>query len=233
MSTETKPRRGRPKKAEISEEERKKDYAERRKETNHRLAADLKAKDPTERRLQFIRICAEAQGYQTGELARVCGTSQQLMRYYLDVRDDCQLSVAENILDKIGIGLEVSIERVKDDEEEEKVSIEGKSFRIEGLVPGLPKEADAGKARIPEFLEEMAAPGRRLTFLGEYLLGPGRQFLYKRPVNIANDKVMLNLRVAAERDDIRVSQIYEVAEQSGGKVVWKVNMRDKSKIRGI
>ena len=93
------------KKQRKSEEEYRETIEKNIKRAKKRLESIDKGESGDARRLGFILDIANALGYNLKEFGALSGTSPQMMTWIFNVRDNCNLSKAREILAGAGLGL--------------------------------------------------------------------------------------------------------------------------------
>ena len=214
-----------PEKREKMLEERKERYAKTKKETDRR-ERDNRKKEVEEnrvadRRLSFLKSIFKTLGYTQAKIAELIGTTQQAMSWYFSVKDDCRLSQAEEFLKVIGYSLKVEIKNKKRIVKKTPISLnegqnQGVRFRIEGDFKDLLRWSGRPK---PYYLEK-CSPDARMYWLAQYILllnEPITQLMQRCEID------MSSLRYIFTKDDIKISQIFQIAGKTDGQISWKVN----------
>ena len=204
--------------------QRKARYREnkRTKETRERAARrrEVAENRTVNRRLSFLSSIIRASGLTLTQVSRMCGMSQQSISWIFSVVDDCALSKAEKILDAIGIRLSVMIKR------DGRVPVilagresginDGVKFRIEG---NLASAVRLTSPKMPAYVNS-CIPEDRMYFLATYLPTCGMRIT---DLMTACDIDMSSLRYIFDHDDIKISQIFDIARATGGVIIWKID----------
>lgn len=209
-----------------SPEERAIRYKEKKKQ-NEKRARELRKQEKLQnaenkRRLYFLAKTVKALGYNYKQIALKMGLTQQTMTWIFSVKDDCKLSMAENILDAIGFNLGVEIKNSNkkyiSKEETTGGTESGVKYTIEGDIVSIQKELGQP---MPEYIREIN-PEARMCFLADYFKSLGFR------ITDLSNKIEINLtgiRYIFVHDDIKISQIYQIAGKTGGEVIWKINKK--------
>ena len=204
-----------------TEESRLLRYSRQRKE-NERLAREARKREIREnrrsdRRLFFIIKTISSLRLTQKEIAARIGKTQQTLSWAFSVKDDCRLSLAQQIMNCMGYSLGVWIKRdapknsIKD---RRSGCNKGTVFVIEGeIVEDYPFK------RFPDYIRN-CNPDRRLYFLAEYLMeiGDGTKEI-TRKTNLD----LTSIRHMFMQDDVKISQIFNIARRTGGVIVWTIN----------
>lgn len=206
-------------------EQRKARYAKTKKETDRRERDNRKKekeeKRTADRRLAFLQSIFKTLGYTQAKIAELSGTTQQAMSWYFSVKDDCRLSQAEQFLNVIGYSLKVEIINKKITEKKVQHPLnegqnKGVRFRIEGDFENVLRWN--GQPR-PSYVINCPTTAR-MYWLAQYinlLNEPITQLMQRCEID------MSSLRYIFTKDDIKISQIFQIAGKTEGQITWKVN----------
>lgn len=210
-------------------EQRKARYAKTKKETDQRerenRKREIEENRVTDRRLSFLINIFKTLGYTQAKIAELVGTTQQAMSWYFSVKDDCRLSQAEQFLNVIGYSLKVEIINQKTTVKKTQRPInegenQGVRFRIEGDFEDVLRWN--GRSR-PNYLEK-CTPNTRMYWLAQYILQlnePITELMSQCEIDLSS------LRYIFTKDDIKISQIFQIARTTKGQINWKVNKIQK------
>ena len=209
--------------------ERRKEYAEKKRKTEHELRMKRKEEvlqnKTQNRRLAFISNIITASGYNEAAIARLTGKNQQLIHWYLSVRDDIKLSTAKELLEAIGINLSVSLKQTKpvvkkfmsystivenEDNASVKVNIEGDEQLI---------NTQQDSHYLPDYIMKYPEDGP-LSFLAELLIA--------QKISITElcfgvlDIDPVSLKRIFVTNDIKISRLVDIAARTNCEICWKV-----------
>ena len=207
-------------------EEKKQRYqrnkTEKEKAARKKRREEVANNDTSNRRLSFLTNIFHATGYNMNKVAKLTGTTQQAMSWYFSVKDDCRLSQAEGFLKAIGLSLGVSI--VRSDKPGNKINLiekkfgsnSGVKFTIEGNFADSVKWTNP---KMPAYVND-CTKDKRMYFLAVYLptVGLGITEIMNR-----SEIDMTSLRYIFVQDDIKISQIFDIAKATGGEIKWEIN----------
>lgn len=209
------------KKQRKSEEEYRETIEKNIKRAKKRLESIDKGESGDARRLGFILDIANALGYNLKEFGALSGTSPQMMTWIFNVRDNCNLSKAREILAGAGLGLSVSIETTH------KSGATG--------AGGVRMEVNTSVRRKtittePEWFRTLEDSSHPLHFLYDFYLqvSPANVTAFCRGCKITHDDGTVtpfdttSLRYYISKQDIPVSQIYNIAKSYEGKIIWNI-----------
>lgn len=213
-------------------EERNARYAKTKKEKISELRKVRKQEkldgNASNRRLSFMTNIFSAMGITYKDAGKLCGRTQQAMSYIFSVADDCKLTVAESILDALGLELKVAYK--KDDAKQQIINLgekktgknDGVAFKIEGDFIGAQKWA---REEMPQYMRN-CQPGDRLYFLASYLPTTGMSIT---TISRLSGIEFTSFRLMFANDDIRISHIFNIAKATGAEIIWTVNKKKEAK----
>ena len=186
-----------------------KDKSERKKEKEENRE--------NERRLAFLHTLIKSRGLTLKAVAEKLGVTQQLLTWIFSVRDDCRLSMAQNIAAVIGYRLEIEFTRYP-------VLLSDTSFQsCNGVSVRVQIDQDdiiLGRVNpLPEYVRN-CKPGDRMYFLACYIDGMNMP-ITKLCQSMETD--MSSIRYIFINDDIKVSKLFQIAQSTGGKITWKLS----------
>lgn len=201
-----------------TKEDRTKRYRERKKENERRKREQRREEVDSgrvgERRLAFLVDIYTSLGYTQQSFAEACGISAQLLNWYVSVTDDCPLSRLEAMMGKVGLAITVRLDAVHLGKIQRTFSRNGSKYRIEGSFEGV-----KAKSLLPEYITS-CGPERRLHFLRTFI----EESNMTVPVFCKKCEMdMTVLRYYFNRDDMKLSILYGIAEHTGAELVWTVN----------
>lgn len=172
----------------------------------------------TERTLDFLREIIKGKGMNMASFARATGISQQLVYHYLTVKDDMSLFTVQTLLRKIGIELDPELRKNKNTQQEkttqEVVTVTNKQYIIEG-DPILIQE----RASVPKYILNSIGTGKRLEFLAKEL---SQLKISEKELCTKLDIKRGMLIYVFEKDDLRISTLYNIAQKLNRTIIWKV-----------
>ena len=180
-----------------------------------------------ERRLAFLFDIVHSYGLTFKQVATMIGMSPDVLYWYNSTSDDCKLSIAEKILNALGLTLSVKLEKRPTPavimEKEIGSESEGSHGKVMTRVEGfLQFPAISRNLRYPQYLEEVM-PDRRLYFLKEAII-KSHLSIAKFSQRVGIDSTCI--RYYFQRDDIIISSIYKVAAGLNCNIIWKVYPKD-------
>ena len=199
-------------------EDRNKRYRERKKANERRKREQRREEVDSgrvgERRLAFLVDIYTSLGYTQQSFAEACGISAQLLNWYISVTDDCPLSRLETMMGKVGLSISVRLDPAQVGKIQRTFSRNGSKYRIEGSFEGV-----TAKSLLPEYITT-CGPERRLHFLRTFIEDSNMTV----PVFCKRCEMdMTVLRYYFNRDDMKLSILYGIAEHTGAELVWTVN----------
>ena len=199
----------------------------RLKEQNERKKREEERQTNTvqDRKLAFLTNIIYSSGLDMKKVAAKIGTTQQALSWCFSVKDDCRLSQAEQFLNVIGYSLKVEIINQKTTVKKTQRPInegenQGVRFRIEGDFEDVLRWN--GRSR-PNYLEK-CTPNTRMYWLAQYILQlnePITELMSQCEIDLSS------LRYIFTKDDIKISQIFQIARTTKGQINWKVNKIQK------
>ena len=174
------------------------------------------------RRLGFILDIANALGYNLKEFGALSGTSPQMMTWIFNVRDNCNLSKAREILAGAGLGLSVSIETTH---KSGATGAGGVEMQVNTSIQRKTITAE------PDWFRELEKVSHPLHFIYDFYVqvAPANVTAFCRNCKVTHDDGTVtvldttSLRYYITKEDIPVSQIYNIARSYGGKIIWNIN----------
>lgn len=220
--------------AEIRQNEtdgqRKSRYAKTKQQTE-KAAREERQKEKLEnttadRRLSFLTDTIYSYGYNKSKIAKLLGESQQYLAWHFSVKDDCRLSQAEQIL--AVMGLELKVELKKDNVAHVPVrqfnKVEGQNTGVKfTIINQTSKQITQHNTTMPDYVNN-CPPEARMYFLAQYLPN------VKIPITALCNQCeidMSSLRYIFQKDDIKISQIFQIAKGTGGEIRWKISDKQK------
>ncbi len=153
----------------------------------------------------FIRTLMYNAGVSLKDLAKRIGITPQMLSYMFNVSDDCTLDVLYRMMNEINIDCSVSYELPAPKKQKNAANYE---FGGDVIV---------GKRNIlPDYVQNVPADAR-LRFLADTMK--------ETELNLVefSDKVGIfrqAFRRFFEKDDMKISQICDIANALGAKIVW-------------
>ena len=178
-----------------------------------------------DRKLAFLTNIIYSSGLDMKKVAAKIGTTQQALSWCFSVKDDCRLSRAEEIVNAVGYKLQVSIKKGQNNAPAKvETKLTGNNNGVRFTIEG----ADAGKIinynpKMPEYVN-LCPSGARMYWLAQYLPSVGTS-ITEMMNNCELD--LTSLRYIFVKDDIKISQIFQIAKGTGGEIVWKITKKDK------
>lgn len=214
-------------KQKVITEEKKAEYKKTRQDNVRRKKETRKLEKEQgrtgERRLAFLFDIILSYGLTFKQVAAMIDMSPDVLYWYNSTSDDCKLSIAEKILDALGLTLSVKLEKKPVPavlmQKEVAPNHLGGPGRVTTRVEGLLKyPAISRNLRYPRYLEEVT-PDSRLYFLKEAIL-ESHLSIAKFSQNVGIDSTCI--RYYFQRNDIIISSIYKIAAGMNYNIVWKV-----------
>ena len=206
----------------ILSKEKKEEYKENRavlaKANREKRKQEVNDGTTQNRHLAFLRDLIDASGYNMSTLAKQMETTQQSLHWIFNVRDDCKISRAEEILAALGLTLKVKIKRNPLKPEVQKLS--GRKYIAHGVENSIVGDfpTRGSQVKVPEYVQN-CPENARLRFLADYFIEMGigvKQF--ENMLGYSNSFLL----AAITRDDLLISQVFTIAEKTGGSIVWEV-----------
>ena len=207
-------------------EQRKSRYAKTKQQTE-KAAREKRQKEKLEnttadRRLSFLTNIIYSYGYNKSKIAKLLGESQQYLAWHFSVKDDCRLSQAEQILSVMG--LELKVELVNNKTVQTPIrhfkKAEGENTGVKfTIINQTAKQITLQNTAMPDYINN-CPPDARMYFLAQYLPN------VKIPITELCNRCeidMPSLRYIFQKDDIRISQIFQFAKGTGGEILWKIS----------
>lgn len=181
------------------------------------------------RHLAFLYNVMVARGHNMSSLAKLMGCTQQSLHWIFNVRDDCKISRAEEILDALGLNLKVRLKRETDDNLQAKMRIQElkeKKFNSNGVENSITGDfielnEPVRPVKVPDYILNCPKDAR-LRFLADYFIDLEiglKQF--ENMMGFSNSYLL----AAITRDDMLISQVFTIAEKTGGQIVWEINRK--------
>ena len=199
----------------------------RLKEQNERKKREEERQTNTvqDRKLAFLTNIIYSSGLDMKKVAAKIGTTQQALSWCFSVKDDCRLSRAEEIVNAVGCKLQVTIKKGQNSalaivETKLTGNNNGVKFSIEGSEAGKIHKCNP---KMPEYVN-LCPSGARMYWLAQYLPSVGTPI-----TEMMNDCELdlSSLRYIFAKDDIKISQIFQIAKGTGGEIVWKITKKSK------
>lgn len=210
-----KSRRGR-KPSGIPLEERKIVYAKTQHDRDvekRQQAKDIKKSgDVTTRRMYFLEHIIKSQGLTWREVADRAGLTQQAVSWIM-VSDDTKLQKVKEILAPLKI--DITPTYISPSDNTIRIDHRWEDFEVVGFIPRIQRSHSSEK-----IIEESMQAKDNLYFLSRYL------FDNSITLQQLSDKVgisMQTLRNCYATKNIRISQIYDIAEAYGLRVRWQLS----------
>lgn len=212
------------KKRRKTEEEYKQTIEQNIERSKKRLESIDKGESGDARRLGFILDIANALGYNLREFGALSGTSPQMMTWIFNVRDNCNLSKAREILAGAGLDLGVTIETTR------KTGTTGAGGVQMQVNTSIRKKTITTE---PDWFRELENSSHPLHFLYDFYLqvSPANVTVFCRGCKISHDDGTVttldttSLRYYISKKDIPVSQIYNIARSYDGKIIWNITQK--------
>ena len=170
-----------------------------------------------ERRLAFLHTLIKSRGLTLKAVAERLGVTQQLLTWIFSIRDDCRLSMAQDIASAIGYRL--TIELTKGTAMPRDSSFQS-SGGVSVRVQIDQEDIILGRANpLPEYIRN-CKPEDRMYFLASYIDGINKP-ITKLCQTMRTD--MSTLKYIFVNDDAKVAKLYEIAQTTGGKITWKLS----------
>lgn len=203
-------------------EEYKKAIAYNISRSKERLKNIDRGESADARRLGFILDIANALGYNLKEFGALSGTSPQMMTWIFNVRDNCNLSKAREILAGAGLELGVTIETTR------KTGTTGAGGVQMQVNTSIRRKTITTE---PDWFRELEDSSHPLHFLYDFYLqvSPANVTAFCRGCRITHDDGTVkpldttSLRYYISKQDIPINQIYNIARSYGGKIIWDIN----------
>lgn len=179
-------------------------YSERRK----KALEDKRNGNKASRRMYFLEHIIKSQSLTWEKVAEKCGVSQQSISWMM-VSDDAKLTRVKDILKALDISITLEYVWSKNAEPE---SENEQRFEIQGLLC-------INNAAIDPIVNEALDENKNLYFLARFLADSHISVLdFSKKAGIPKQY----LKRYFEKDDIRISTIYEIAEACDLKIRWKL-----------
>jgi len=192
--------------------EKGKQASEKRKESIKRMREEMRKKTEggnlSATRLGFVRTLMENRQITVKEMSERIGITPQMMSYIFNVNDDCTLDVLYRMMNEMNIDCSVSYELPAPKKQKNAANYE---FGGDVIV---------GKRNIlPDYVQNVPADAR-LRFLADTMK--------ETELNLVefSDKVGIfrqAFRRFFKKDDIKISQICDIANALGAKIHWQLN----------
>lgn len=196
----------------ISEEKRI-EYAQTKAENERRKRQARKSETEQgktgERRLAFFEQIVRTQGYNWKKLAEASGLTAQAISWWVSVADDAKYSKIQEVLAAVGIMLTAKLERSLPQPAERG------QYKIVGVLPPVNRNPTASSRYLIDCIEN----GGRLAFLAQYIMD--NRHTFQEVCNLCGME-QTSLRSYFMHDDIKVSQIYRIAQCLDASVTWEV-----------
>ena len=196
-------------------EARKKKEKEMRKLRKEEIKNNLTG----QRRLAFLLDIFYSMGYKPIQVAKKSGYTQQSMSWHLSVKDDCKLSQAETWLEAIGLKIKVELKPLDPTERIQTKQIPS-AGKVKCTIRGdISNDIKNFNVKMPFYINE-CKPDKRMYFLAQYLPKCGMNItalMQKCKIDLTS------LRLIFANDDIKISHIYQVAENTGAEIIWEIN----------
>lgn len=218
----------------LPKEERQKETAEQRKEryaenkrkkealARQQRREEMSENETANRRLSFLANIFKATGHNYSDIAKLCNTTQQSMSWIFSVMDDCRLSQAEQFLRVIGLDLKVEL--TNKNKQNKEFSLEDKKegvnsgvhYTIQGDINEILKWTNP---KMPDYINE-CSKDKRMYFLAKYIPNVGMNIT---ELTERFGIEMTSLRYIFQKDDIKISKIFDIARATDAEITWKVN----------
>lgn len=174
------------------------------------------------RRLGFVMDIAKNLGYNLREFGALSGTSPQMMTWIFNVRDNCNLSKIRDILAGAGLSLGVRIELTR---RESTTGAGGVEMQVNTSIQRKTITAE------PDWFRELEKVSHPLHFIYDFYVqvAPANVTAFCRNCKVTHDDGTVtaldttSLRYYITKEDIPVSQIYNIARSYCGKIIWNIN----------
>lgn len=213
-------------KVKIAPEKRKQyDKTKSDKDRRNRLLRKEEKKNNTTdtRRLAFLSNIMKAYGHNQKTIADALGCTQQNIYWIFSVRDDCQISRAEEILAICGLTLEIKLENTA-------LGRPAQMLRSASFVSGdvvnrleadLPITLTTRSVNTPDYIRN-CPEGARMRFLADYINETGRNVaLIESKAGMSRGNVVHFF----QRDDMAISKLYDIAKGTGAEITWKIQKK--------
>ena len=205
-------------------ENQKLEQSRKAKELREKRKKEKREDRTGERLLAWLDDVIRASGYNHKKFADAAGMTPQAVHWIFSVVDDCTLEKAETMLDAIGLTLKVKLaptENGKPKPKTLKKAWNAGDVKMEisgnlGLI--APK---ANNYPYPEYIINYPQDGR-LAWLVGYIKEQG---LSISAFAAANGLPPLTVRYWIINDNIKISQIAELATKTGTKIIWEINTK--------
>jgi predicted transcriptional regulator len=177
-----------------------------------------------ERLLAFLENIISSQGYNHKTFAEKLGTTPQSLYWIFSVKDDCDLTKVEELVRALGYTITLEF---KDDPKAknkfkqalDKTTFESNdiSIRIEGEI--LPAISKGNNYPTPDYIKSYPENGRLHALANLFNEGGHTLREFSEITGIPS----YTLRLFFSRDNIRISQIANIAKAFGLSIVWKLN----------
>ena len=208
---------------------RKKRYSENKKRTEqeekNKRKEEIKDKQILNRRLSFLTNLIYSNGYDMKRIAQKIGTTQQALSWNFSVKDNCRLSLAQKIVDALGYSLHVKLKHDKDLRKPTVKEISGTNDGVRFVMEGnATQEIRAVNPKMPYYVNE-CTPDKRMHWLAEYLptlATPITELCKSCEMDLSS------LRYIFVKDDIKISQIFQIAKATGAEISWIINHKQNT-----
>ena len=204
-------------------EEKKRIYAENRKQKNKELLQQRKEEKEEnktqERRLAFIQNILNSYGVTRNDLARELGNTTQNLYWIFSVRDDCTLSKAEEILAVCNINLAVELKtKIKRLDKREFLS-DGITNKIVGELAEM---STFHTIKQPKYIIDCMKENR-MYFLAKFIT---ENEIETRLLEKKIESSHGHLRQIFVTDNIYLSTIYKIANATNSEILWKISAKN-------
>lgn len=194
-------------------EEKRAEYDAKRKANiaeQKKVLKEIKALDPTQRRLYFFDQIIRSMGLTQSEFAKITGDSQQKISWMFSTADDASLSYIQDSLAKLKVRITPSFEK----KAVSTTIVETSDIKVIGILP----KAGNGVSKAA-YVDECIERGGRMTFLAHFIKDSG--------MNVTNicRKVGMDpssMRFLFEHDDTKVSMLLKIAKTFDCTLNWSV-----------
>lgn len=205
-----------------TKEENAKLKSQKEKTLRH-LRKQEKAEGQTEERLlafldQIIRSC----GYNHKTFAEKAGLTPQSVHWIFSVVDDCTLSKAEELLAAIGLTIRATLEPDKGAKPQAKLEKttwqnDNVTMVIKGDIDSIAQKGNAYP--YPDYIKNYPKEGR-LYWLAKLIQDQGYNMTsFSKLIGYEP----LSVRYWFNVDNLRISQLRDIARVTSMKIVWEIN----------
>lgn len=207
------------KRLEYVEAKRIKEVTERKKRKEEKIQGKMQ-----DRLLAFLENLIKSHGYNHRTFAEKANTTAQSIYWIFSVKDDCDLTKVEEFLNVLDYDVRLELREVNKSAPKRKLdrtSFQSRdiSIKIEGDI--MTSVGKNNNYPTPEYIKNYPEDGR-LHALAELICRDG--YTLKEFSEITGIPAY-TVRLIFTRDNIRVSQIAEIAKAFGLEIVWKLSKK--------